>query len=97
MTVNNSLAESTELVELKAQIQQAKVEGNRWKQLYKDTEGELEAKTTRLSLCESERDHLRKLYTETLNLLKQEQADHTKTRDSLLKIIGDTIANKATN
>ncbi|NJL42734.1 MAG: hypothetical protein HC935_03895 [Pseudanabaena sp. SU_2_4] len=94
MTVNDCLVE---LAELKAQLAQAKLEGNRWKQLYKDTEGELEAKTRRLLVCESDCDRYQKLYTETLDLLKQEQADHAKTRDSLLKIIGDTIANKGTN
>ncbi len=101
MTVNDSLVE---LAELKAQFAQAKLEAECWKPLYKDTEAELEAKTERLLVCESDCDSLRdanrryqKLYAETLDALKQEQADHIKTRDSLLKIIGDTITNKDTN
>jgi predicted nucleic acid-binding Zn-ribbon protein len=98
MTINDSV------IALKAQLAEAKAEGDSlrdeyrcWKQLYKDIEAELEAKTERLLVCESDCDRYQKLYTETLDLLKQEQADHIKTRDSLLKIIGDTITNKDTN
>jgi multidrug resistance efflux pump len=91
MTVNDS---PVELAELKAQLAQAKLAAERWKQLYKDTEAELEAKTERLLVCESDCDLYQKLYTETLDALTQEQADHIKTRDSLLKIIGDTITNQ---
>jgi len=53
------------------------------------TEKELAELSTELEI---DRDRYKQLYEQALAQLKQEQADHAKTKVNLLKILGDTIA-----
>jgi hypothetical protein len=47
---------------------------------------------TQLALTKAECDRYKQLYEQTLTQLNQEQAAHAKTKDNLLKILGDAIA-----
>jgi len=53
------------------------------------TEKELAELSAELKI---DRDRYKQLYEQALARLKQEQADHAKTKVNLLKILGDTIA-----